>query len=427
MAGLQSLAGQLSEPGDYFRGRNASTPFTANNVIVFARRSCRDLQRRSFDAYPHHRHMLVLCLQTEGSVLVDGSEIHLRPGEAMVIFPYQFARYHHLPKEEILWVFVTFEPSHANALGALRNQLLEWKSQADEPLAELLQDYLAAPSPAMDSEICLRATLVISRLLHAAPKEASQPAPAAIPGSEGTWIEKIDHQLLQNPEALANVSALAKTLGYSESHLRAMFRQQFQISLGKYLHHFRANRAIALMRNRDLSLTRIAFDLGYSSSAAFTRFFRAAIGSSPRDYRKNMHLHLPRHRISSKEKVQEAYRKALTAITHDLRQKGVTVLLMSPTLTELSAHSFFALEKSPPFLKECRSGMKCQPRGSVPGHVLFLRWEVPPGGRPSRKPPRQTLPGRPKSSYGRSRLLSKASTRALTSESILSISGHSLG
>lgn len=54
-----------------------------------------------------------------------------------------------------------------------------------------------------------------------------------------------------------------------------------------------------------------------------------------------------------KESVQEAYRAALTYITRTLREQGITVLLMSPTLTDPSTHAYATLERTPLFLSEC--------------------------------------------------------------------------
>lgn len=56
---------------------------------------------------------------------------------------------------------------------------------------------------------------------------------------------------------------------------------------------------------------------------------------------------------SPKEKVLAIYRRSLTYIAKTLKEHGITVLLMSPTLTDPSAHSFFTLDKSQPFLREC--------------------------------------------------------------------------
>ncbi|HEY3378733.1 MAG TPA: GDSL-type esterase/lipase family protein [Armatimonadota bacterium] len=64
------------------------------------------------------------------------------------------------------------------------------------------------------------------------------------------------------------------------------------------------------------------------------------------------------HLGQPKAPVQENYRKCLTYMVRTLRAKHITVLLMSPTLTDPSCHSFFVLEQTIPFLKECAQIMR---------------------------------------------------------------------
>jgi len=56
---------------------------------------------------------------------------------------------------------------------------------------------------------------------------------------------------------------------------------------------------------------------------------------------------------TDKSLVQTRYRKALTYMARTLKKQGITVLLMSPTPTDPSAHSYFTLDKTVPFLREC--------------------------------------------------------------------------
>jgi AraC-like DNA-binding protein len=74
----------------------------------------------------------------------------------------------------------------------------------------------------------------------------------------------------------------------SESNLRAVFRQQFNISLGAYIKNFRAHQAIQLMQNPTISFTDIAFELGFTTLSSFSRFFTNTIGISPRKYRQSV-------------------------------------------------------------------------------------------------------------------------------------------
>lgn len=55
-----------------------------------------------------------------------------------------------------------------------------------------------------------------------------------------------------------------------------------------------------------------------------------------------------------KAPIQDRYRKNLTYIAHTLKQRGITVLLLSPTLSDPTCgSSYFRLEGTVPFLKEC--------------------------------------------------------------------------
>jgi AraC-like DNA-binding protein len=284
--GLELLAKKLPEPVEYFRGRTYQNPFFANNVIIFARLSFGSLQRKSFDAYSHHRHVFVVCLKGEGCVVIDGKDVRLVPGNALLIYPYQFHFFQAFAKKNINWLFVTFEPSEPKSLRNLENSVISLNESAYKIFEELVKGY--RPSEAAGSyETCLLFTLLLN-VCAEAPRESFSERRIMAPSRESTLIERIEIQLLKESESLVGVSALAQALGFSESHLRAIFRGQFQVSLGTYLRNFRANRAIAFMRNSKLTLTQIAMKLGFSSSAAFTRFFRSVTGVVPRDFRAKM-------------------------------------------------------------------------------------------------------------------------------------------
>ena len=65
------------------------------------------------------------------------------------------------------------------------------------------------------------------------------------------------------------------------------------------------------------------------------------------------------HAGAPKEPVQEKYRRSLTYIAHTLKEQGVTVLLMSPTFTDPTCKwTFFNLEGTVPFLRECAAIMR---------------------------------------------------------------------
>jgi AraC-like DNA-binding protein len=77
------------------------------------------------------------------------------------------------------------------------------------------------------------------------------------------------------------VSRLASVSGVSDAHFARCFRDAFGIPPHRYLLTRRIERAKALLRDTDLSITDIAFQIGWESLGTFGRTFRDVTGESP--------------------------------------------------------------------------------------------------------------------------------------------------
>lgn len=77
------------------------------------------------------------------------------------------------------------------------------------------------------------------------------------------------------------VRRLARVSGVSEAHFARSFKAAFGVPPHRYLLTRRIERATALLRDTDLSLTEIAFQTGWSSLGTFGRTFRDVTGDSP--------------------------------------------------------------------------------------------------------------------------------------------------
>ena len=77
------------------------------------------------------------------------------------------------------------------------------------------------------------------------------------------------------------VGRLAQVSGVSQAHFARSFKQAFGIPPHRYLLTRRIERALALLRETDLSITDIAFDTGWASLGTFGRTFRDITGDSP--------------------------------------------------------------------------------------------------------------------------------------------------
>jgi AraC-like DNA-binding protein len=82
-----------------------------------------------------------------------------------------------------------------------------------------------------------------------------------------------------------DVDDLAAAAGLSRAHFSREFRRAFGESPHAYLLTRRLERAAALLRNTDHSVTEICFSVGLSSLGSFTTSFTRTYGASPTAYR----------------------------------------------------------------------------------------------------------------------------------------------
>jgi AraC-like DNA-binding protein len=82
------------------------------------------------------------------------------------------------------------------------------------------------------------------------------------------------------------VDDLARTAGLSRAHFSREFRRAFGESPHAYLLTRRLERAAALLRNTDRSVTDICFTIGLQSVGSFTTSFTRTYGMSPTAYRE---------------------------------------------------------------------------------------------------------------------------------------------
>ena len=83
-----------------------------------------------------------------------------------------------------------------------------------------------------------------------------------------------------------DVEALARGAHMSAGHLSRAFRQAYGESPYGYLMTRRIERAMALLRRGDLSVTEVCFAVGCSSLGTFSTRFTELVGMPPSAYRR---------------------------------------------------------------------------------------------------------------------------------------------
>jgi AraC-like DNA-binding protein len=94
--------------------------------------------------------------------------------------------------------------------------------------------------------------------------------------------DRIDREYAQP----LNVEALARGVNVSAGHLSREFRRAYGESPYAYLMTRRIERAMALLRRGDLSVTEVCFRVGCSSLGTFSTRFTELVGVPPSIYRR---------------------------------------------------------------------------------------------------------------------------------------------
>jgi AraC family transcriptional regulator len=101
---------------------------------------------------------------------------------------------------------------------------------------------------------------------------------------ETKWILGRD---FRGPLRLADVAGSA---GVTPSHLCRVFRAVTGVTIHRYLNGLRLRASLEALAEGERDLTRLAFDLGYSSHSHFTFAFRREFGTSPSRFRESRPL-----------------------------------------------------------------------------------------------------------------------------------------
>jgi AraC-like DNA-binding protein len=115
---------------------------------------------------------------------------------------------------------------------------------------------------------------------------SSRPA-AAQHLSDLTRLRRVRDRIDRECAQPLDVEALARDAHMSAGHFSRQFRLAYGESPYGYLMTRRIERAMALLRRGDLSVTEVCFEVGCSSLGTFSTRFTELVGMPPSTYRRD--------------------------------------------------------------------------------------------------------------------------------------------
>src|SRR6202035_5509440 len=100
-------------------------------------------------------------------------------------------------------------------------------------------------------------------------------------------IDRVIDYLRENLHRQVKLGELAHVACFSEFHFHRIFTAVSGETLNHFTNRLRLEKAARLLRYSEQSLTDIALECGFSSSATFSRAFRSGYDTSPSQFRKS--------------------------------------------------------------------------------------------------------------------------------------------
>jgi len=284
---IQDLLRQFNEPLNYFAGISAAQTLLPENILQFHRTRQLETEKEI-----HHRFVLIFVIREPGHVIVDGDLLPLKPGQGILIFPYQSHYYTRFSTpENVSWLFTTFELREVSLLQPLKGIPFTFNEFEQEKLINLIRIFGSwyEENQSDGSEAPLELGLLLISLIKRQQTDVKGLSFKSGPDHpDRQFIQRVMNYVYANIEKSINIADLAEAIAISQSRLRTRFREAINISLGEFIRRTRIQRACALLHNSDLPVSRIADKCGFGSIYSFSRSFRQVTLRSPSDFRKRL-------------------------------------------------------------------------------------------------------------------------------------------
>lgn len=251
--------------------------------------------RHPLGSHRHHDAMEI-CYLARGrqTYVVNGTSFQLKPGDVFVTFPNEIHSSGGEPEEKsiLYWLVVDLEARDPlfllplvearllrDALASLNRRHFQAARNLNAPLDQAIVEF-RKEGPWRYPRVRNHLLEFVTRIIETAATndgEGGRHSPTI--NSVLTYIEK-------NLDRAANVNDLAKVANLSASRFKQKFKQEVGIPPGEYFLRRKIEAAEEMLSRDRLTVTDVAFRLGFSSSQYFATVFKRFNAISPLAFRK---------------------------------------------------------------------------------------------------------------------------------------------
>lgn len=213
----------------------------------------------------------------------DGKHITAHKGDTVILDCYKPHEYYTNDSFESIWIHIAGANSYDIFEEIEKNEGNLVKCKDVQHLRKLLFrvfDGMKGDYPTTELSVSLDIYKIFTELLN--PQSTKSKGKSNYEDSIQTVKEYIAENLNEN----LTVGALAKIVNMSSSHFSRVFKQQTGFSPYDYILISRLNRAKYLLQVTDMTVSSIAYEIGFNSESNFIYYFTENEGISPGKFRK---------------------------------------------------------------------------------------------------------------------------------------------
>lgn len=248
---------------------------------------CHNAQGLSFMMHLHRQAELVLALEGEIELNIDGHQSVLSAGDLAVVFP--DVPHSYKSRGSSRSVLLIFDPELAGGTIPL---FCEWQpNNPIFPAANLHADIPYVFHSLLKTDFNKQGGKALMRgyiLIIMGHLSGMWQAERTI-NPMGDRLRDLLHYLNQNFTQPISLDLLSQELGTSKFHLSRLFSKKIGCGLNDYLNALRFRYACELLESTTRYVTEIAYAAGFESQSTFYRFFKEQTNSTPTEYRNAVH------------------------------------------------------------------------------------------------------------------------------------------
>jgi AraC-like DNA-binding protein/mannose-6-phosphate isomerase-like protein (cupin superfamily) len=262
------------------------------------------IRRQSFRTHASDGHEIALVTEGSARIVTDSESFDLVPGRLLFIDP--GVEHAELPSDScspyvLFWCYCDSTFARLDQTSYRPPSTYHSGPVAELPgrtsivgIAEAISSELAHRdvewSRAVHSLLSYLTCILLRRLRRGDILRLRPPESPTVCADPRTW--RVIQAALQfsdlNFRSPLRVTDVARSVGYSPSHLSYLFSTYIGHSLSDHIRRLRLSAARDLLENTDSTISEIARSVGYADPAHFTRAFTRANDLSPKAYRERL-------------------------------------------------------------------------------------------------------------------------------------------